>query len=334
MCRPNNYPGNVSNLTVTAVASTSVTLRWDPFLFPSSAVYSRYRISYRRPQDFFTRSTSVSAGNTQATVRYLQFGATYNFSIRAEVRFTYCFSYLYGDYSDPVNATTMETEPTGPPTAFHAVVLNSTAIEVQWNLPLFNLRNGIIRGYKLFVQRQNQEERTINIPGNRTNEYILSRLDPGTAYVVSVLAYTVGDGPRSIHLTVITPLVSQNCIVEFGVNGDGLDKVTRFSFQRDLRIHCRAARPEAEVDWFYTNGTKIGSSDRNFREGHYPNGTTVLQIASSRRLRTCDAGTYTCVANCSDGVVQSRNFTLVISSKFGIVNNTRTLQCTLCEQSN
>jgi len=138
-------------------------------------------------------------------------------------------------------------------------------------------------------------------------------------------------------ITTSVPSPGQNCIVEFGVNGDGLDKVTRYSFQRDLRIHCRAARPEAEVDWFYTNGTKIGSSDRNFREGHYPNGTTVLQIASSRRLRTCDAGTYTCVANCSDGLVQSRNFTLVISSKFGIVNslgNTRILQCTLCEQSN
>ena len=109
-----------------------------------------------------------------------------------------------------------------------------------------------------------------------------------------------------------------NCIVEFGVNGDGLDKVIRYTFQRDLRIHCRARSPGAEIDWFYTNGTKIGSNDRNFREGHYRNGTTVLQIASRRRLTTCDAGTYTCVANCSDGAVQSRNFTLVLSSKFSI----------------
>ena len=102
------------------------------------------------------------------------------------------------------------TEPTGPPTSFHVVVLNTTAIEVQWNLPLRQLRNGIIRGYKLFVQQQRgRQERIINIAGSGTTEYIVSGLEPGTAYVVSALAYTVGDGPRSIHLTVLTPLVSE-----------------------------------------------------------------------------------------------------------------------------
>ena len=101
------------------------------------------------------------------------------------------------------------TEPTGPPTSFHVVVLNTTAIEVQWGLPLWNLRNGIIRGYKLFVQQQGQQERMINIAGNDTTEYIVSGLEPGTAYIVSALAYTVGDGPRSIHLTVLTPLISE-----------------------------------------------------------------------------------------------------------------------------
>ena len=102
------------------------------------------------------------------------------------------------------------TEPTGPPTSFHVVVLNTTAIEVQWNLPLFQLRNGIIRGYRLFIQQQGEErERTINIVGNDTTEYIISGLEPGTAYIVSALAYTVGDGPRSIHLTVSTPLISE-----------------------------------------------------------------------------------------------------------------------------
>ena len=102
------------------------------------------------------------------------------------------------------------TEPTGPPTSFHVVVLNTTAIEVQWNLPLFQLRNGIIRGYRLFIQQEGEEqERTINIVGNDTTEYIISGLEPGTAYIVSALAYTVGDGPRSIHLTVSTPLISE-----------------------------------------------------------------------------------------------------------------------------
>ena len=79
------------------------------FSFPASASYARYRIRYRRPQDFFTRSVSVSPRTTQYTLRFLQFGASYNFTIRAELRFSYCFTYLYGDYSDPVNATTRES---------------------------------------------------------------------------------------------------------------------------------------------------------------------------------------------------------------------------------
>ena len=95
-------------------------------------------------------------------------------------------------------------EPTGPPTDFHVVVLNSTAILVEWDLPLSNLRNGFIRGYKIFVQPQGGEEMTIDITGNDTNLYVVSGLQPNTPYIVSALAYTVGDGPRSIHLTVIT----------------------------------------------------------------------------------------------------------------------------------
>ena len=45
----------------------------------------------------------------------------------------------------------------------------------------------------------------INITNNNTQAYIVGGLQPRTAYTISVLAYTtVGDGPRSIHLTVVT----------------------------------------------------------------------------------------------------------------------------------
>ncbi len=46
-------------------------------------------------------------------------------------------------------------------------------------------------------------EVTINIIGN-TTEYIIGNLTSSTNYDVSVLAYTIGDGPRSIYLTGIT----------------------------------------------------------------------------------------------------------------------------------
>ena len=96
--------------------------------------------------------------------------------------------------------------PTGPPTSFHVVVLNSTAVDVQFDLPLFEHRNGVIRGYKIFVDPADGggDELVFDVMGNTTSAYIVSGLKPATAYIFSALAYTVADGPRSIHLTAIT----------------------------------------------------------------------------------------------------------------------------------
>ena len=59
----------------------------------------------------------------------------------------------------------------------------------------------------------------------------------------------------------------------------------------------------------------MGNNDRNIREGHYANGTAVLQIASNRRLSACDAGVYMCVANMTSDKVERKNFTLIVNSK-------------------
>lgn len=83
-------------------------------------------------------------------------------------------------------------------------MINCTAIEALWGLPPFNDRNGVIRGYKLFYSEANGEEEFINITSNETLEYIIGGLKPGTAYTFSVLAYTVADGPKSIHLVAVT----------------------------------------------------------------------------------------------------------------------------------
>ena len=61
---------------------------------------------------------------------------------------------------------------------------------------------------------------------------------------------------------------------------------------------------------------ELESETRNFRAGHFPNGTAVLQIADNRLLSYCDGGTYTCVVNTTSGYFETRNFTLIINSKF------------------
>ena len=95
------------------------------------------------------------------------------------------------------------------------VVVNSTAIEVQYDLPPLDSRNGIIRGYKIFVEEAGGDgsEMVIDVMDNSSLAYIVKGLKPATAYVFSMLAYTVGDGPRGIHLTAITNPEGEWCIL-------------------------------------------------------------------------------------------------------------------------
>ena len=104
------------------------------------------------------------------------------------------------------NIMILTTAPTSAPTDFHVNAINRTSIEVLWELPPYNSRGGIIRGYKLFVTPANGgSERMINIRDNSTDVYAVSGLRAATPYRFSVLAYTsVGDGPRSIGLTIAT----------------------------------------------------------------------------------------------------------------------------------
>ena len=95
------------------------------------------------------------------------------------------------------------------------MVINSTAIEAVWELPEINLRNGIIRGYKLFVQSMGRDIRNVTITNNQTLAYIVGGLQRSTPYTFSILAYTVADGPRSIHLTAVTLCKAhQYCIID------------------------------------------------------------------------------------------------------------------------
>ena len=95
--------------------------------------------------------------------------------------------------------------PTGAPQEFQVDAINTTAIEVQWELPPIYTFGGVILGYKLFVQPANGEERVINIQDNETNVYTVGELEPATPYSFSILAYnTIGDGPRTTTLTIST----------------------------------------------------------------------------------------------------------------------------------
>jgi hypothetical protein len=115
-----------------------------------------------------------------------------------------------------------------------------------------------------------------------------------------------------------TPFIAVHdpLIIGFGINGDGIDKVTKQTYNSGIHVHCTVSSDPSitATDWFFANGSKVGLSDLNFREGHYNNGTTVLQIGVGRALTYCDGGNYTCVVNTTSGRTERRSFHLLIRS--------------------
>ena len=82
-------------------------------------------------------------------------------------------------------------------------MINCTAILAEWDSPLSRDLNGNLRGYKLFYNSIVDGESMRNLSPNDT-EVIIGGLRSSTAYIVNVLAYTVGDGPKTVHLTATT----------------------------------------------------------------------------------------------------------------------------------
>lgn len=158
-------------------------------------------------------------------------------------------------------------------------------------------------------------------------------------------------------------------ITQFGIYGDGIERVTKYTYTTGINVLCSSSTPNTTVYWQFANGSRIGISNRSFRAGHFQNGTyisvrfveiirvwgdmdilfkcsyhsidagtAVLQIGTAllytRSLTLCDGGVYTCVATGHDGNVQLKNFSLIIGCKYSIVilsHNIRISIYTYCD---
>ncbi len=84
--------------------------------------------------------------------------------------------------------------PTSSPTDLVVIVLNSTAVQIFWNLPPISEQNGVIIKYNVSVTDVETEEMffLISFPTDVT----FGEMQPYTMYYCSVAAYTlVGSGP-------------------------------------------------------------------------------------------------------------------------------------------
>ena len=73
-------------------------------------------------------------------------------------------------------------------------------IEVKWDEVDSQLKNGVIKGYKIFYKSEAEEERFVDIDDAQVSQKLLSNLFANTWYNISMVAYTsVGDGIRSSY---------------------------------------------------------------------------------------------------------------------------------------
>jgi receptor-type tyrosine-protein phosphatase F len=100
----------------------------------------------------------------------------------------------------------------GEPLNVNARPVNSSSVEVSWDPPADSDKNGVIRGYQIYVQPKNTESMYYTMPlrfntaSGDVTRFNVSGLQPDTRYTVQVAALTrKGDGSRSQPVRVKTP---------------------------------------------------------------------------------------------------------------------------------
>ena len=108
------------------------------------------------------------------------------------------------------------TAPTIALKTFHITLLNSTVVEAVWRLPSSTIGiNGIVRGFKIIVDKVNGTRQIINVEDEGAQTYIITDLEQSATYLFSILIYTVGDGPRSVILQITMPHSGDKCLNPF-----------------------------------------------------------------------------------------------------------------------
>ena len=108
----------------------------------------------------------------------------------------------------------------------------STSVTALWQLPPTGSRNGIIKGFKLFIKRKGSGDKPNVHLVNASNALVytknLTGLQESTEYELQVLAYTsAGDGPRSSVQVVKTLEVGKSYKIFRKIRTHGED------------LHCR-----------------------------------------------------------------------------------------------
>ncbi|XP_023318195.1 tyrosine-protein phosphatase Lar isoform X3 [Trichogramma pretiosum] len=195
------------NVTGYSQSATSILVKWEPPpIERSNGPITYYKLYYVEKGISDSGSTFVKQSKTEYLLEELKKWTEYRIWVVAGT------SVGDGPPSYPITVRTQEDVP-GDPQNVKATAINSTTIHVEWEPPKPYDRNGIIRGYHVYVQEVREESQTqLNEPilsiilEEKVLQTNISGLQPDTRYDVQVAALTrKGDGARSLPAHVKTP---------------------------------------------------------------------------------------------------------------------------------
>ncbi|KAM6923986.1 cell adhesion molecule DSCAM-like [Xenentodon cancila] len=183
------------------VKQRTISIRWTP-PFDGGAPIAAFIIDLknkREPWDSAIRTTLSHAQLTQATLVDLRPTTTYN------IRMFAVNSVGMSEGSNVLTFTTEEAAPEGAPLDMQLEALSSDSIRVTWKPPRADLRNGVLRSYRVTyreydaVAQQFKKWQTISVKAmHEVESVILRNLEPSSEYGVLVQAITNGGvGPAS-----------------------------------------------------------------------------------------------------------------------------------------
>jgi chitodextrinase len=167
----NQPPSPPLNLTVTSVAFTTISLKWEPSTDNTSIKGYEISCNYKK---------IASASSTCYECKRLTPGMTYTFSVRS-----YDIAKNYSMQSNNISSSTNpDTEPPTLPAGLRATLLTETKVNLVWLPSSDNVK---VRGYEIYCDG-------IKIGTSSKTCYSYKKLIPGKNYSFTVKAYdTVGN---------------------------------------------------------------------------------------------------------------------------------------------
>ncbi|XP_072295051.1 cell adhesion molecule DSCAML1-like [Eucyclogobius newberryi] len=183
------------------VKEEAITVRWAP-VFDGGRPVLYYRIDLKNkqaPWETAIKTELYDPSLTQVTLVDLRPAKTYNLQMFA------INSVGISEPSNVLTVTTKEAAPEGPPQEMQIEAVSSRSIKVTWKAPRSDLRNGVLRGYRISYREYNSADRqfrqwqyaSVSAPWE-SQSYTLTNLKPSTKYGILVQARTsAGIGPAS-----------------------------------------------------------------------------------------------------------------------------------------